>query len=223
MKSGAPFSLFRLLITLGVVAALFALGWHRLEIDTDVIDYLPRHDPAIRDALEIFKNHPIQDQLIVDVGLPTVDPDRLVSCGALVEKRLAASGLFKQVGLQDVQHLIPEMMTHIANRLPVLFSAAELEGKVGPLLTFEAVRQRLEDIRTGLMRSGRNRPARLIAKDPLGLRNIVMARLAPLVPSQSARFYQGQLFCLPTAATCWSWRVRPFRVPTPDTPAVWPD
>ncbi len=193
MKPAAKFSPFRLLVTFAVIALLFLIGWQRLTIDTDIIDYLPHRDRAVSDAVEMFKNHPIQDQLIIDVGLPTADPDRLVLCGQALEKRLVASGMFKQVGLQDFERLWPELVTNVAEHLPLLFNAAELEASVAPLLSREAVRQRLVEIRAALMNLEGIGQARLIEKDPLALSRVVMAKLAPLAPSPHMRFYKGQL------------------------------
>ena len=59
----------RVIITLVVVTALFAVGLSRLDIEADIVSFLPQGDSVISDALYIFKNHPIQDQLIIDVSL----------------------------------------------------------------------------------------------------------------------------------------------------------
>ncbi len=193
MKQTARFRLFRLLMTFGVLLVLFISGWYRLKIDTDIIDYLPRKDPAINDALEMFQNHPIQDRLVIDVGLPAVDLERLEGCAEIVEKRLAASGLFKQVGLQDFQHLIPELILQVADRLPLMFSADELTEEIAPLLSPAAIRQRMAAIRAGLMNLEGIGQAGLIEKDPLAFRNVVMAKLADLAPSRNARLYKGRL------------------------------
>ena len=90
MKSNS-FHWRRLIITLVVVTALFAAGWSRLDIETDIVGFLPKGDPVISDALYIFKNHPIQDQLIIDVSLQEENLDLLVECGQKIEKSLRQS------------------------------------------------------------------------------------------------------------------------------------
>ena len=62
------FNLHRIILILLVVSVLFGIGLYRLEIEMDVIASLPKNDPVITDAAYIFKNHPIQDRLIVDIG-----------------------------------------------------------------------------------------------------------------------------------------------------------
>ena len=91
-----------LFIVLVVAAGLFAVGWRHIRIDTDIVSSLPQDDPVLRDAMHIFKNHPFQDQLTIDVGLDSDDADGLVACARAVEEALRSSGLFKRVGMEDM-------------------------------------------------------------------------------------------------------------------------
>ena len=59
----------RLALALAVVSGFFAVGLSRVNIETDIVEFLPKGDPVISDALYIFKNHPIQDQLVIDISL----------------------------------------------------------------------------------------------------------------------------------------------------------
>jgi predicted RND superfamily exporter protein len=83
----------RLIITLVVVTALFAVGLSRVDIEADIVSFLPQGDPVISDALYIFKNHPIQDQLIIDVSLQEENLDLLVECGRRFSIPDTGSGL----------------------------------------------------------------------------------------------------------------------------------
>jgi len=58
---------YPLLFVVGIVICLFTVvGLQRLDIDTDIVKSLPNHEQVIVDALEIFDNHPIHDQVAVD-------------------------------------------------------------------------------------------------------------------------------------------------------------
>ncbi len=183
----------RFILVLSVVFLLFGLGLKRLKIDTDIVALLPQDDPVISDSFSIFKNHPFIDQMVIDVGHQLHDPDLLVDYGTRVEKKLKDSGLFKTVGMEDLQKLIPDLMSYIVDNLPVMFTAGELNQKIKPLLKPEAIRLRLEEIQQKLMNLEGIGQADFLTKDPLGLKDFVMARLAPLMPSQNARLYRGKL------------------------------
>ena len=115
-----------------------------MQIEMDIIGFLPKDDPIISDALSFFANHSIQDQLIIDVSHQKNDLDILVECGQLVEKRLKQSGLFKNVGMQNIENLIPELAFYILNDLPVMFSENELNNTIKPLLNPQKIKKKLE-------------------------------------------------------------------------------
>lgn len=192
MKSNS-FHWRRVIITLLVVSALFGVGLSRLDIEADIVSFLPQGDSVISDALYIFKNHPIQDQLIIDVSLQEENIELLVECGRRVEQSLRQSKLFKKVGLQDFQSLIPDLAFHILNHLPLLFSTEDLQHQIEPLLTPQKVGHKISDTRASLFNLEGIGQSEFIAKDPLGFKDIVMARLVHLAPTQSARIYKGQL------------------------------
>ncbi|MDF1592782.1 MAG: MMPL family transporter [Desulfobacterales bacterium] len=187
------FSLPRFLVALSVVTILFCIGLYRLEIDTNVVELLPQKDPAISDALYVLKNHPMMDQLVIDVSHPSGGPDRLVEYGTQIEERLRESGLFNTVGMEAVQHLMPDLMSFVLSNLPVMFTEKELADNIGPMLETEQIRKRLTEMQLALLNLEGIGQAEFIEKDPLGLKDIVMARLAALAPSQNARIYRGKL------------------------------
>ena len=173
-----------------------------VRIDTDILASLPRHDPVLADAHRVIRHLPVQDRLVIDVGqgggdLPSVSRERsrdaLVAAGETVEQGLRASGLFREVGVGRMEALFPELVSQITGHLPLLFDAESLEKQVAPLLAPERLRAILaEDLQAlqGLEGIGQ---ADLIARDPLGLRNIVLARMSQLLPSREARLYRGKL------------------------------
>lgn len=190
---------YRLLfITALSVIALALFGLLRLTIDTNVVRSLPTGEKIIADGLEIFEHHPIHDQIAVDVALgkavsDTAAPDTLVEIGTLLEKKMVASGLFARVGTDSASALIPELAFHAARSLPLLFSQGELEKHVAPLLKTRLIDKRVRELHAGLSGIGGIGQARFIGLDPLGLKDLVLAKLAPLTPSANTRFHRGSL------------------------------
>ncbi len=182
-----------LFVVIAVFAGLAVLGLTRLKIDTDVTKSLPRHDRIVSDALEIFSNHPIHDQVAVDIMIDRDDPDVLVNCSAFLREKMQSSGLFAKIGMGEVAQLIPEAARQAAHNLPYLFSKEELENEVAPRLQSDAVSRRLKEIITGMSGlEGIGRSATL-AVDPLGLEDLVLARLIHLAPSHNALIYKENL------------------------------
>ena len=182
-----------LIVVLVVAAGLFITGWQRIRIDTDIVSSLPQGDPVIRDAVHIFKNHPFQDQLTIDVGLEQADPDTLVTCGRAVETALKESDLFKSAGMDDLSGGLPQLMKIVVANLPLLFTTEELEKKVAPMLAPEAVERRMGVLREGLLQMDAIGQSATISEDPLGLKDIALGKLLRLAPTQTARVYKGQL------------------------------
>ncbi|MDJ0783164.1 MAG: MMPL family transporter [Desulfosarcinaceae bacterium] len=182
------------LIATIVVTVLLAWGGIlRLTFDTDIVGSLPSTDPVIRDAVHLFKHHPMKDRITIDVGLTAPDPQRLVTIGLAVEAALGKSPLFASIGFDELQRGLPELVSHTTAHLPMLFSAADLEDEVGPRLLPEAITARLTQEFQQLAGMDAIGQYHLLAADPLGLREIVLARLGTLAPHQAVRMVQGRL------------------------------
>jgi predicted exporter/SAM-dependent methyltransferase len=188
---------FRWSLMLAVVAVLGGLLLYEslggVRIETDILASLPRHDPVLADAHRVIRHLPVQDRLLIDVAIRGGDRDALVAGTDLIEAGLRESGLFRQVGMQQMEALFPELVAHVAGRLPLLFDGDGLEKEVAPLLAPSQIRRALaEDLKVvqGLEGIGQ---ADLIARDPLGLRNLVLARMSQLLPSRDAQLYRGKL------------------------------
>jgi predicted exporter/ubiquinone/menaquinone biosynthesis C-methylase UbiE len=182
-----------IILVLLVVTGGFVAGLQRLIFDTDLVASLPQDDSVLADARRIITNHPIQDRVVIDVGHSEADADGLVNAAIAIEKRLRESGLFTRVSLDQEQQLIPELLFSITGRLPVLFSANELEEKVKPLLEPGKIRATLSEHFTQLGHLESVGQTALIAQDPLNLRNLIFSRLSHLAPSQNAQIYKGYL------------------------------
>ncbi len=181
------------ILTVAITGGLLAAALNMARIDTDIMASLPRDDRVMADAAYIFKHHPIQDQVVIDIAAKDEDPDLLADTGEAVEKRLRESGLFSDVGIETTQALFPELIRHIQDNLPFLLSEDELEDAIAPLLEPERVRESLESLRADLLNLDAIGQAGMISRDPLGFRNIVLAKMAPIAPASDVQFYRGHL------------------------------
>jgi len=201
-------------LMLAVVAVLGGLLLYEsqggVRIETDILASLPRHDPVLADAHRVIRHLPVQDRLIIDVAvraegagtdLKSVPAeisqersrDVLVAGAGIIEAGLRESGLFRQVGMQQMEAFFPELADHVVGHLPLLFDGPQLKAQIAPLLAPAELRRVLEEdlkIVQGLEGIGQ---ADLIARDPLGLRNLVLSRMSQLLPSRDAQLYRGKL------------------------------
>ncbi len=182
-----------LVVVILLCAGMTALGLKRLEFSSDVLSALPAGQQVIADGLAIFQHHPMHEQVAVDVALEDEDQQTLLACAVALERRMRDSGLFARVGLGASGELLPELAQYAVQALPLLFSAQELEQQVAPRLAPAWVQQRMAQLHGELSSMEGIGQAGFIGGDPLGLKDLVLARLAPLAPTQNARMQQGQL------------------------------
>lgn len=178
------------------IAALLGLSLYLTDIDTDIMRFLPRRNAVLDDAAYILEHHPIQSEMVVDLAIDPPDPDRLVQLADHVELRMRQSGLFKRVGTASMQQLVPDLIRHIVDNLPVMLTRQELEAQVQPLLEPGRIARRLASLQAQLYNLDAIGQAALISRDPLGLRNIVMAKLAHLAPARNVDIYKGKLLSM---------------------------
>ncbi len=182
-----------LLLVVATVGCLAFLGFMRIRIDTDIVRSLPTGEAVLTDALTIFRSHPIHDQVAMDIAVDRQDPETLIQCGQMLQERMGASGLFAEIGMEDVGALLPDLATQAVQALPSLFSRQELEKEVAPRLEPASIRQRLQAQMQGLGGLEGLGQAAFLGSDPLGLRELVLARLMHLAPSTQATVFKGQL------------------------------
>jgi len=192
-KVKLPFNLPAIVLLFILALTLFAVGLHRLTFDADIVGSLPVDDPVISDARYIIRHHPIQDQMVIDVQHQGINPDILVQGAEFIERRLADSGLFQQLGMGEIQNLGPGLIQVVTQNLSVLFSARELNRRIEPLLDPRRLRSKLAENFAHLLNLDSIGQAELISKDPLGLRNQILAKLSHLAPAHNARIFNGHL------------------------------
>lgn len=179
-----------LFITLCILLVFLYISIRRLTLDTDIGRSLPKNDPVIGDALYLIKHHPIQDQIAIDIGLNSENPDMLVEISRDVEKKLFSSGLFKKIGMNDIQTVIPELVFNVVDRFPYLFSQKELTKSVEPLLSAKVINNLIEGNSLKLMNLEGFGQSELISKDPIGLKELVLGRMKALIPSGNSKIYK---------------------------------
>ncbi|MBN2494452.1 MAG: MMPL family transporter [Deltaproteobacteria bacterium] len=182
-----------LAVLAGVPLAVLA-GLSRLRIQSDLVSSLPE-SRALHSARRVLACHPALDRVAIDLsradGQP--DPDGLRKAGRRVEQRLLESGLFNQVGLAAVSRAVLGLAETLPEHLPALFDAEELERAVEPRLDGRSVRVRLQAALESLQQLDGVGRSELLARDPLGLSELVLARLAAQRPAGGARVEGGQL------------------------------
>jgi predicted exporter len=173
-------------------AGMSYVGKTRLSIDTDVTRSLPVNDPVIADAQYVMSHHPMKDRIVIDLS-GNRSADTLVEGAVLIERKLAASGLFQSIGLDEYQAVIPGLISRIIENLHVLFTEQELELKIKPLLEPGKIREALADNYSQLLNLEGIGQSNMMAVDPLGFKNLILARMAHLAPSQNVQLYRGHL------------------------------
>ncbi len=176
-----------------VFTGFYIAGERNLKIETDITASMPQKDPVIADARYVVTHYPVFDRVVIDIGVTKEHSDDglLVSAATYVQQGLEESGMFKEVGLGNSADAIPLLLSRIVSNLPVLFSQKELETSVLPLLGTAAVRSQMEQTMDSLQGLEGFGQTGLIASDPLGLRNMVLARMASLLPVHNATIYDN--------------------------------
>ncbi|PKN17767.1 MAG: hypothetical protein CVU71_15165 [Deltaproteobacteria bacterium HGW-Deltaproteobacteria-6] len=176
-----------------VVGLLFFWETTHLKISTDILESMPQNDPVLASARRVISRLPIQDKIFIDLEQKGNDRDKLVRAASLITVQLNKSGLFTKVGVSDEAESFPELIAHVHNNLPSLFSASDLEQKIQPLLTPENIRVAVARNRQSLEQLEGIGRADMMAKDPLGMSSVILGQMSLLMPANKAQFYQGQL------------------------------
>jgi predicted exporter/SAM-dependent methyltransferase len=187
------FNLRLFILVVIITSALAGAGLYLTHMDTDIIRYLPRNDPVLSDAGYIFYNHPIQDQIVIDIHLPDPDPDTLTACAVWAEEKMNAGGLFKSVGMDEMREVFLDIISHVLHNLPVLFTQTELHEKIAPHLEPEWIQNRLETMYNGLFQLDSVGQSEMISQDPLGFKDLILARLSALAPGEGIRLHKGHV------------------------------
>ncbi len=192
-KSKHTINYTAIVVTLAATAALLFIGVRGLRFETDILKSMPKDDPVIADASCLFRHHPMQDRVVVDLSLKKKDLNLLVNGADRIEDELEKSGLFKEVGMAEMEEVFPAIVSHVVGSLPVLFNEEELRDRVLPLLEPEKIDQAMDQNYRALLGLGSIGQAEYLERDPLGLKNIILEKLNTLVPTDNVQIYGGHL------------------------------
>ncbi|RPH55231.1 hypothetical protein EHM82_05660, partial [bacterium] len=174
----ALFARHRYFLVFAIFAVLVAVSLFlafRLTFDTDMLNLLPREEPAVRayiDALETFGS---STMMLVAVRVPE---------GVVVEPYEGfvdelAAGLAAIPDLRNVQHRIgdPEELLQTFFPKSVLFLDAEGRQALEGRLSDEGIRERVSELRRQLSTPQGIAVKSLARLDPLGLAEIFLGRV----------------------------------------------
>ncbi len=184
------------LLLIAAVVAAFWLGKSRLDIDSDVTSALPQKDPVVAAARLILHHHPALENIFIDLS----QDEGLAGRNALADAadrlidNLNAGGLVKVVSETGVAEFMPQLFDTVVDNLPLFFSEQDLAGPVGKLVDPAGIEEHLSAEYRRLYEMDNIGQAEYLSSDPLGLRNLIFARLAQAAPFQEATLYRGHIF-----------------------------
>ncbi len=177
------------------VILLLAVVPSRLKVENDVIAGLPAGDAVIADTRYVIRQHGILDSIFLDLSLAdgSADSPILIAAADKAAAALKESGLFLSVGGREYGESLPGLLAHVTARLPQLFDESDLRGPVTERIRPERIREALREDAVLLRSLEGIGQAGLVARDPLGLRAIVLGRIGSLLPVSGARIVRGQI------------------------------
>ena len=159
----------------GILVALSVGLILRLTFDTDILNLLPRKNPAVRAYIETLQDFGSSTLLIIAVRIPegaVADPYETFADEL-------AGRLSKLPELKQVEHRIgdPEELLRTFFPKSVLFLDANGRRQLAARLTDDGIRQRVSELRRQLSTPQGLAVKQLAKLDPLGLAQILLGRV----------------------------------------------
>ena len=178
------------------VGLLFQYGRQHITINSDITAALPQDDPVVASARMIIRHHPALENVFIELSQEDGASGReaLADAADMVVERLNQSGLVRVVSEETVSEFMPRLLSLVVDHLPLYFSSRELQTQVAPLLEPARIKADLAAEYRQLYELGQIGQARYLAQDPLGLRNLVLARLGQALPFGDAALHRGHIF-----------------------------
>jgi len=186
-----------LVLTAAALGCMLLWVQSNLSLSSDILSSIPAGDPVLLDARHVFNQYRLPDKVAIDLSLPNAaasNRDLLADAADYLVGEMKKSALFEQVDIDDPGPSVVNLMFSITDSLPALFTRDQLERHVAPLLDPESIQARLReniDVLQGFEGIGQ---ADSIAKDPLGLRFLVLERLRESSDIKTAGLYKGHPF-----------------------------
>jgi uncharacterized protein len=192
MGKGRYFLGFALLAAVGL-----AFWWSvtRLTVSHNILATLPQDDQVVIAAEEIFRHHPVLDNIFIQISSSDSLETRevLVKAADLVSAMLEESGLVRVVSGSSVAETYAKILGTVMDNLPYLLSETDLKEKVEHLIQPGRVERLLEEELRKLLDLDSIGQAEYVARDPLGLRNLFLDRLSSSLPFRDAVLEQGYI------------------------------
>lgn len=184
-----------ILAILGGVAVAFWFGVEKLKVNTDITAALPKNDPVVASAQEILKHYPALKNVFIQISGVEGDKgtDTLIEAGDFVANALQESGLVKVISGKEGMGSFAALLEVVTENLPVFFSQDTLEGQIKKLIQPDRVGEILLGEVRQLADVGSIGQAQYLAKDPLGLKNLILARLSAGLPFKEATLRGGHI------------------------------
>ena len=178
----------------GVVTA-FWWGVNRLSVNTDITAALPQDDKVVVAAEQILTHHPVLDNIFVQISLSGSDANRedLVKAADLASDMISESGLVKMASGGGVAESYAALLDTVTQNLPRLLSEEILRDEVAERIRPGRVESLVEEGFRRLLDLGSIGQAHYFSMDPLGLRNLFLARLSPGQPFKEMDLEQGYI------------------------------
>lgn len=187
----------RYLIAISIIVGVGASFWYghnRLQIDNDIAAGLPENDAVVSSARRILKHHPALENIFIQISLIGKGSNLalLAEAGDLVVNKLGQSGLVKVISGQGGLEYFSIMMHTVTDNLPFFMTVDDLQG-VREIVRAARVEKRLVEERRQLFELGNIGQTGYLAKDPLGLRNLILSRLSSAMPYNVGALYRGHI------------------------------
>jgi predicted exporter len=186
--------LIALVVMLGVVAS-FWYGQNKIRIDNDITAALPEGDAVVAAARRILKTHPALENIYVQISLSGRGSslDLLADGGDLVVSKLRESGLVKVISGQSGLDYFSVIMRTVTDNLPLFLTKADLEERVREMVQAAQMDTLLHEEYRQLFELGNMGQTEYLAKDPLGLRHLFLARMSTAIPFNVGNLYRGHI------------------------------
>jgi predicted RND superfamily exporter protein len=165
----AIFALFAVLVALSGAAI------SRLSLDTDILNLLPRHDPAVRSYIEMLQDFGSNTYLMVVVKLPAgAVPEPYEALADDVAEQLA-----RLPEIRNVQHRLGNPEELLATFFPksALYLDAAGQRQLEARLSDEGIRRRVSELRLDLAAPQGPAVKEMAKLDPLGLADLFLGHV----------------------------------------------
>ncbi|MFQ5767449.1 MAG: RND family transporter, partial [Acidobacteriota bacterium] len=181
-----------MLVLMILLTVLAGYGITLLHLETNLADYLPEDSPVVRRFTRAIEHYGSSDQLVIVIEGSEADTDVREFLADEVAAGLKESGQVLSVEYRFGGSL-PDASSPLLDHALLYLDDGSLE-KLVTMMTPEAIHRRVQ-ANIALLRSPASLLAKeLVAKDPLGLRDLYIGQFRKLVGNLDLRLLDGYAF-----------------------------